>query len=162
ARAKRTGDDTMPVRRRSVRCVGDVGALLPRRDGRCAEHMFFRGRCQARPYSCEWGKRADSSLVMIGGSRRLAGKGCSWGGLRMSIRRLTLLACLALTFGTVAGGAAQDGAAPAAAVVAGTCAAPGDTVTALRDLSVRDGGEVLVSLTTIDVALADLLGADHA
>src|SRR5262249_25393072 len=123
---------------------------------------FFRGRCQARPYSCEWGKRADSSLVMIGGSRRLAGKGCSWGGLRMSIRRLTLLACLALTFGTVAGGAAQDGAAPAAALVGGTCAAPGDTVTALRDLSVRDGGEVLVSLTTIDVALADLLGADHA
>jgi hypothetical protein len=80
----------------------------------------------------------------------------------MSVRRLILLVCLGLTFVSVSVGAAQDGDVPAAAVVAGTCDAPGETVAALRDLTVRDGGEVLVSLTTIDLALADLLGDDHA
>ncbi|HEY7034085.1 MAG TPA: hypothetical protein VH482_22295 [Thermomicrobiales bacterium] len=80
----------------------------------------------------------------------------------MSVRRFILLVCLAVPFGSVAARAAQDGGVPAAAVVAGTCAAPGDPVAALHDLVVRDGGEVLVSLTTIDLALADLLGEDHA
>jgi hypothetical protein len=80
----------------------------------------------------------------------------------MSVRRLAMLACLALTFGTVAGGAAQEGGVPAAAVVAGNCTAPGDSVARLRPPTVRNGGAVPVSLTTIDVALTDLLGAAHA
>lgn len=58
--------------------------------------------------------------------------------------------------------AAQRGETPTAVIVDGTCATPGDTVAALRAFDVQDGGTVRVSLTTVEIALADLLGTDHA
>jgi hypothetical protein len=81
-------------------------------------------------------------------------------------RALVAFALLTLGMGAVwrtAGPTvAQDVEIPEAAIVEGTCTDPGDVVFPLRDLQVRDGGEVLVSLTTVDLALSDLLGNDHA
>jgi hypothetical protein len=57
---------------------------------------------------------------------------------------------------------AQDGDVPTATVIEGTCSSPGDAVGTLGELRARDGGEVLVSLTTVDVSLGDLLADDHA
>jgi hypothetical protein len=57
---------------------------------------------------------------------------------------------------------AQDGDIPGAALVEGTCDDPGATTAPLNELTVRDGGEVLVSLTILDLALDAITGDEHA
>jgi len=57
---------------------------------------------------------------------------------------------------------AQEENVPTAALVEGTCRAPGNTVAELNELRVRDEGDVLASFTTVDASLDDILGSEHA
>jgi len=85
---------------------------------------------------------------------------------RLTLPELLVLALLAMI--GVSGhvgtrpATAQDNDVPTAAIVQGTCADLGDAVLPLNDLRVRDGGDVLVSLTTVDRSLSDFVEVDHA
>jgi hypothetical protein len=57
---------------------------------------------------------------------------------------------------------AQEENVPMAALVEGSCRAPGDSVAELNELRVRDEGDVLASFTTVDASLDDIVGSEHA
>ncbi|HKG24615.1 MAG TPA: hypothetical protein VKB09_03155 [Thermomicrobiales bacterium] len=85
----------------------------------------------------------------------------------MKIRHaLVVLVLLVSGFGIFGPGVgpatAQEESVPTAALVEGTCRAPGNTVAELNELRVRDEGDVLASFTTVDASLDDILGSEHA
>lgn len=87
------------------------------------------------------------------------------------MRRLTLGATAALALALVAGGAVVAEHPPRPSHIhAGVCPAPGDVQAALTDVAPGDGEAVGAasaitvesSTTTVDLALADIVAADHS